>query len=87
MAFRPVCEARCLNDTINGSNAPLANPVVIPLLLAPVGSSYKLLDSEPQLRYTSSNTVNTKAKLFHIYVNHVRTLKANAETGNVEVIM
>ena len=87
MAFRPVCEARCLNDTINGSNAPLANPVVIPLLLAPVGSSYKLLDSEPQLRYTSSDTGNTKAKLFHIYVNHVRTLKANAETGNVEVIM
>lgn len=87
MAFRPVCEARCLNDTINGSNAPLANPVVIPLLLAPVGSSYKLLDSEPQLRYTSSSSGSTKAKLFHIYVNHVRTLKANAETGNVEVIM
>ena len=87
MAFRPVKEARCLNDTINGNNRPLANPVCIPLLLAPVGSSYKLLDSEPQLRYTSSNAGSTKAKLFHIYVNHVRTLKANAETGNIEVIM
>ena len=87
MAFRPVCEARCLNDTVNGNNEPLSNPVVIPLLLAPEGSSYKLLDSEPQLRYTSSDAGNTKAKLFHIYVNHVRTLKANAQSGNVEVIM
>ena len=87
MAFRPVCEARCLNDTINGNNAPLSNPVCIPLMLAPVGSSYRLLDSEPQLRYTSSDAGNTKAKLFHIYVNHIRTLKANASTGAVEVIM
>lgn len=87
MAFRPVQEARCLNDTVGGNNLPLTNPVCIPLLLAPVGSSYKLLDSEPQLRYTSSNASNTKAKLFHIYVNHVRTLKANADTGNIEVIM
>ena len=87
MAFRPVCEARCLNDTLNGNNLPLSNPVCIPLMLAPVGSSYRLLDSEPQLRYTSSNASSTKAKLFHIYVNHIRTLKANASTGAVEVIM
>jgi hypothetical protein len=87
MAFRPVKDARCLNDTIDGNTAPLSNPVCIPLMLAPVGSSYKLLDSEPQLRYTSSNAASTKAKLFHIYVNHVRTLKANASTGAVEVIM
>jgi len=87
MAFRPVQEARCLNDTLNGETDPLSNPVCIPLLLAPVGSSYRLLDSEPQLRYTSSDASNTKAKLFHIYVNHVRTLKANANTGAVEVIM
>lgn len=87
MAFRPVKEARCLNDTLNGNNEPLSNPVCIPLMLAPVGSSYRLLDSEPQLRYTSSNAASTKAKLFHIYVNHVRTLKANAETGAVEVVM
>ena len=87
MAFRPVKEARCLNDTLNGNNLPLSNPVCIPLMLAPVGSSYRLLDSEPQLRYTSSDAGNTKAKLFHIYVNHIRTLKANASTGAVEVIM
>lgn len=87
MAFRPVKEARCLNDTLNGNNLPLSNPVCIPLMLAPVGSSYRLLDSEPQLRYTSSDANNTKAKLFHIYVNHVRTLKANASTGSVEVVM
>ena len=87
MALRPIQEARCLNDTINGNSKPLTNPVNIPLMLAPLGSSYKLLDSEPQLRYTSSDAGNTKAKLFHIYVNHVRTLKANATSGQVEVIM
>jgi hypothetical protein len=87
MAFRPVKPVRCLADTSFGArqSSPLNNPVVVPLMLAPIGSSYKLLDSEPQLRYTSSDASATLAKLFHIYVNHVRVLKANPETGQVEV--
>ena len=87
MAFRPLMECRCLNDAVGHVQPPLTNPVIVPILLAPKGSSYRLLDSEPQLRYSSSNASDTKGKLFHIYVNHVRTLQVDPATGQVHVIM
>ena len=65
----------------------LENPFFFPILLAPLGNSYDLLDSDPQLRIenTSSTPANITSKLYFIYQNHVRRLIANDSGVQVDL--
>lgn len=89
MALRPVRKCLSLGNCLTGSNdeEPLAfrNPFFYPLLLSPVGTSYNLMDNDPQLRIeNSSDTANRiLSKLFFIYINHTRRMTAN--DGGVDI--
>jgi hypothetical protein len=95
MAFKPVGQLRALGDALFGDDAltkvdtglqrELALPFLYPILLAPVGQSYKLLDSEPQLRINHSSVLATGAKLHHVVVFHARTLVRNGDINEVEL--
>lgn len=95
MAFKPVGNLKCLGDALFGDDyitrldsalqRELALPFVYPILLAPVGQSYKLLDSEPQLRINHSSVLATGAKLHHVICFHVRTLAKSGELNEVEL--
>jgi hypothetical protein len=57
----------------------LSNPFFVPILLSPVGSSYDLVDTDPQLRIENSQSgtpAQILAKLMHVYINHTRKLTA-----------
>lgn len=80
MAQRPMYPVRSLADNVmnqGGNNLDLNLPYFFPLLLAPMGSSFDLIDSAPQLRIENSDATNTTAKLYFIFVNHVRKLMAS----------
>jgi hypothetical protein len=84
MALRPIRPCKALGDHSNVMSTrckkQLTNPLFIPILLSPVGSSYNLMESDPQLRLQNSNTDaagNILQKLHHIYINHTRRLQAN----------
>ena len=80
MAQRPMYPVRSLADNVMnlGANALDLNlPYFFPLLLAPMGSSFDLIDSAPQLRIENTDSANTTAKLYFIFVNHVRKLTAS----------
>jgi hypothetical protein len=88
MALRPMMNVRAMSDnrvmgTNNGQDLNL--PYFFPLLLAPLGTSFDLIDSAPQLRITneSNNTAEITAKLNFIFVNHTRMLKVG--NSGVEV--
>ena len=83
MAMRPMYDVRSLeDDKVNQTtnNFELNLPFFFPLLLAPLGSSFDLIDSSPQLRIENADSGNTTAKLYFVFINHVRLLKGN-ETG------
>lgn len=68
---------------INGfKQRELANPMAYPLQLAPTGRSFNLVSTDPQLRINFT-TAPTNAVLYHVYVNHVRTLVSNAEGNQI----
>ena len=71
-------KVRSLGDKIaNDLNYDLDLPFFIPLLLAPQGSSFDLIDASPQLRLENSQSANLgqiTAKLFHVFVCHTRKL-------------
>ena len=84
MALRPMKPCKALGDHSNiistRQKKQLSNPIFFPLLLSPVGSSYNLMESDPQLRIQNSNTAaagNILQKLHHIYINHTRRITAN----------
>ena len=83
MAMRPQFTTRSLNDCAEDPvGQEMDQPFFYPLLLAPKGSSYRLIDSEPQLRIVSE--VAPDAQLYYAFTNHVRTLKAE---DNQNVVM
>ena len=87
MAQRPMYDVRSLADNkLNqtNNNLDLNLPYFFPLLLAPLGSSFDLIDSSPQLRIESENVTNTTAKLYHVFVNHVRKLSGSEAGINIE---
>ena len=87
MALRPLMHVRSLGDKIvNDKNFDLDLPFFFPLLLAPHGSSFDLIDSGCQLRIENSQTGNLGqilAKLHHIFITHVR--KLTVVDDNVEI--
>jgi hypothetical protein len=88
MALRPMREVRALGDKeLKVGNNELSQPFFIPILLTPVGSSFDLVDTDPQLRI--KNTTGTPsqilAKLQHVYINHTRKLVANDGGVMVEI--
>jgi len=89
MALRPMKEVRALGDyEINDDKDELSNPFFIPILLTPVGSSFDLVDTDPQLRITNSESgtpADILAKLQHVYINHTRKLVANDMGVQVEI--
>lgn len=89
MALRPMKEVRALGDyEINDDKDELSNPFFIPILLTPVGSSFDLVDTDPQLRITNSKSgtpAEILAKLQHVYINHTRKLVANDMGVQVEI--
>lgn len=89
MALRPMKEVKALGDyEINTDKDELSNPFFIPILLTPVGSSFDLVDTDPQLRIANSQTglpAQILAKLQHVYINHTRKLVANDMGVTVEI--
>jgi len=88
MALRPMREVKALGDSsIKEEDAELSQPFFIPILLSPVGSSFDLVDTDPQLRIKNSTATpsNILAKLHHVYINHTRKLVANDSGVMVEI--
>ena len=80
MALRHLVDVRALSDN------PLVNktqdidielPFFYPVSLSPVGQSFNIVDSAPQLRINNTATgANITAKLYHIFAVHTRVIKA-----------
>lgn len=75
MAMRPVSEVQAFMDSDSPDQGELTFPFFYPLLLAPLGSSYSLLGNEVQLRIKNTNSGTVPAYLYHVFVNHTRTLQ------------
>ena len=87
MAMRPMFDVRSLeDDKVNQTtnDLELNLPFFFPLLLAPMGSSFDLIDAAPQLRIANADSANTTAKLYFVFVNHVRLLKGNEAGVDIE---
>lgn len=87
MAQRPMYDVRSLADhklNATTNNLDLNLPYFFPLLLAPMGSSFDLIDSAPQLRVENVDSATTTAKLYFVYVNHVRMIKGSEAGIDVE---
>ena len=87
MAQRPMYDVRSLADNklnATANNLDLNLPYFFPLLLAPVGTSFDLIDSAPQLRVENADSATTTAKLYFVFVNHVRLLKGGEQGVDIE---
>ncbi len=87
MAQRPMYEVRSLADNkLNqtSNKLDLNLPYFFPILLAPMGSSFDLIDAGVQLRVENSDSALTTAKLYHIFANHVRMIKGSESGIEVE---
>jgi len=87
LAMRHLRELRSFIDGRDPVAAPLSLPFFYPISLCPVGNSYRLIDSEPQLRLTNSNAGvdQNPSTLFYVFVNHTRTLMATDDA--IEVML
>ena len=85
MATRSVFPLKAFGCGDNAKASDLSNPFVIGVQLAPVGNTFNLLDNEVQLRLTNGSTVNTPSRLYHIFVNHTRTLKSGEMGAEVMI--
>jgi hypothetical protein len=85
MAMRTILETRCLNDGLDPAINELANPFVFPLQVAPTNTSFRLVDSEPQLRITNGTSANVVAKLFYVYTIHTRKLTSGPDGIEVDL--
>ena len=85
MATRHVFPLKAFGCGDNANASDLSNPFVIGVQLAPLGNTFNLLDNEVQLRLTNGSTVNTPARLYHIFVNHTRTLKSGEMGAEVMI--
>ena len=89
MALRPMMDVRALSDhaeMATNNNQDLQLPYFFPLLLAPLGTSFDLIDAAPQLRVTNetNTTGDITAKLNFVFVNHTRLLKITDTGVDVE---
>jgi hypothetical protein len=88
MAQRPMYDVRALSDNkimSENNGLDLNLPYFFPLLLAPLGTSFDLIDSAPQLRITNLGDVaDITAKLNFVFVNHTRLLKAGDSGVEIE---
>ncbi len=89
MALRPMMDIRALQDNavMSTSNALDLNlPFFFPLLLAPQGTSFDLIDAAPQLRIenTTGTLGNITAKLNFVFVNHTRLMKIGNSGVEIE---
>ena len=85
MATRSVFPLRAFGCGDNPNASDLSNPFFIGVQLAPTGNTFNLLDNEVQLRLTNGSTTDTPARLYHIYVNHTRTLKSGEMGAEVSI--
>jgi len=76
MALRPVVPLKAYGCGDNPDASDLSSPYVVGIQLAPLGNTFNLLENEPQLRYNNGSSVNTPARLYHVYVNHTRTVRS-----------
>jgi len=76
MALRPVVPLKAYGCGDNPDADDLSSPYVVGIQLAPLGNTFNLLENEPQLRYNNGSSVNTPSRLYHVYVNHTRTVKS-----------
>lgn len=97
-AFRPLKNLKALNDgrpsnsrifslLLDTANykPDLLLPTCYPLLIAPMSSTYNLVDSEPQLRIENSDAAEVQARLYHIFLNHVRRVSREGDNLVVSV--
>jgi len=84
-AFRPLRPVKAFGDVVLDNQ--MSNAVVFPILVAPVGSSYDLSQTEVQLRIGNSDTTgaNVSAKLHHVFLNHVRMMVANDSGVDIQL--
>ena len=84
MAQRPMYPVRSLDDgalSCMSDNSDLNLPFFFPLLLAPMGQSFDLIDAAPQLRVENTESTDTTSKLYFVFINHVRMLQGNSMGG------
>lgn len=97
-AFRPLKNLKALNDGLphnarhyskgvdsNHFKPDLLLPLCYPLLIAPMSSTYNLVDSEPQLRIENSSAGDVGARLYHIFLNHVRRVSREGDNLVVSI--
>ena len=84
-AFRPLRTLKSFGDVVLDNQ--MSNAVVFPILVAPVGSSYDLSQTEVQLRISNSDNTgaDVSAKLHHVFLNHVRLMVANDSGVDVQL--
>jgi len=89
MATRPMYDCHAVNDGTIPDVKELGNPLFIPLLLAPMGNSFNLLNQEGQLRIehkaASNDLSKVKAKLWHLFCNHTRMVRLLDNSVEVDI--
>lgn len=86
MATRPMYDCHAVNDGAKPNVLELGNPLFIPLLLAPMGNSFNLLNQEGQLRIEHIGTTSSiKSKLWHLFCNHTRMVRLLDNSVEVDI--
>ena len=84
MALRHMCNVKALADDARVQKTvdyDIELPFFYPVSLSPVGQSFNLINSAPQLRINNiGNGADITPKLFHVFVPHTRILKS-ADSG------
>jgi hypothetical protein len=88
MALRHLVDVKALADN------PLCNkttdvdielPFFYPVSLSPVGQSFNIIDSAPQLRINNSGTgADITAKLYHVFAIHTRIMKSSEMGAEIQ---
>lgn len=82
MSLRHMLTVKALSDTPlarKEEDIDISLPYFFPVSLSPVGQSFNLINSAPQLRInnTSATPANITAKLYFIFAIHTRVLKSS----------
>lgn len=87
MATRPMYDCHAVNDGTIPDVKELGNPLFIPLLLAPMGNSFNLLNQEGQLRieHKASTLSDVESKLWHLFCNHTRMVRLLDNSVEVDI--
>ena len=88
MALRHLLDVKALSDNpacnkLNDVDIEL--PFFIPVSLSPVGQSFNIIDSAPQLRINNSGTgADITAKLYHIFAIHTRIMQSTDMGASIQ---